>query len=193
MHHISQRCPDWIVARTQHALNLGAATRDDKVASEADLALFIRNARGHIIVEEKVDGANMGISIRRSDGKIVVQNRSHFVSSSYHAQFQPLDKWLAKHTADLWEILEPGRHILYGEWLYATHSVRYDRLPGWFIAYDIYDKAEDKFLARACVTELLAKTEVSQISAIDPAMCPRLIFLPDPSSPSLARRQAWVH
>ena len=110
-----------------HAINLGAATRDDKISSMAELELIFGNikqrcggggggggggesGRRRVYVEEKIDGANMGLFITLK-GKIVAQNRSHFITSAYHAQFGPLDKWIAKHSADLWEILEPGRHV----------------------------------------------------------------------------------
>lgn len=40
----------------------------------------------------------------------------------------------------LCQILEPNRHILFGEWLFAKHSKHYTSLPAYFIAFDIYDK-----------------------------------------------------
>jgi hypothetical protein len=39
-------------------------------------------------------------------------------------------------------ILEPGRHILFGEWCRAQHSVFYSRLPDYFLAFDIWDRYE---------------------------------------------------
>ena len=157
--------------RTPHALNLGAATRDDKVCSTEDLLIFIGDgSRGkcpgrQVYVEEKIDGANMGIFISH-DNKIIAQNRSHFITSSYHAQFLPLDKWLARHTTELWEILEPGRHILYGEWVYATHSVAYSSLPDWFIAYDIFDRLEGKFFSRSEVAKKLSTTSICHVPLV---------------------------
>eukprot|EP00607_Mallomonas_marina_P001766 CAMPEP_0182437082 /NCGR_PEP_ID=MMETSP1167-20130531/84793_1 /TAXON_ID=2988 /ORGANISM="Mallomonas Sp, Strain CCMP3275" /LENGTH=435 /DNA_ID=CAMNT_0024629873 /DNA_START=1644 /DNA_END=2948 /DNA_ORIENTATION=- len=100
--------------RTCHLRDIGSVTRDDKLL-DARLVRDLVESGKPVYVEEKVDGANMGISITL-DGTIQVQNRSHVIDSNYHPQFKPLDKWLARHSADLWEILEPGRHILYGEW-----------------------------------------------------------------------------
>jgi hypothetical protein len=37
--------------------------------------------------------------------------------------------------------------VLYGEWLYARHSVAYDRLPDSFVLFDIYDATADAFLS----------------------------------------------
>lgn len=151
--------------RTAHIANLGAATRDDKILGGGDLAALV-GPHHHIIVEEKVDGANMGIFISREENKIMVQNRSHFISSKYHAQFGPLDHWLAQHAGDLWSLLIPGRHILYGEWLYATHSVKYTHLPGWFVAYDLYDRMTKKFASRQVLAELLATTSIPHVPLV---------------------------
>jgi len=157
--------------RTPHICNLGAATRDDKLLSQNELNALIdkkSESGGEVIcyIEEKVDGANMGIFIDDKLNKIMVQNRSHFVSSSYHPQFAPLDKWIAKHSKDLWSVLEPSRHILYGEWVHATHSVFYNKLPDWFVAFDCYDKHTGAFLSRQELSTMLASTSIHMVPLI---------------------------
>lgn len=153
--------------RTPHALNLGAATRDDKILPESDLHhIFAKSSHLSVIIEEKIDGANMGISICKDTDRFLVQNRSHFISCKYHPQFAPLDKWLHQHSNDLWSILIPGQHILYGEWVYATHSVSYDNLPGWFICYDLYDRVSRTFASRAVLASLLASTNIPHVPLV---------------------------
>jgi RNA ligase len=39
-----------------------------------------------------------------------------------------------------------SQFILYGEWLYAKHSVHYRKLPHYFFEFDIYDKDAEQFL-----------------------------------------------
>ena len=39
------------------------------------------------------------------------------------------------------------QYILFGEWLYAQHSVYYDQLPDWFLGFDVFDKHERKFFS----------------------------------------------
>jgi hypothetical protein len=39
-------------------------------------------------------------------------------------------------------------HILFGEWLMARHTMAYDMLPDWFIAFDIFDTATNQFLSK---------------------------------------------
>ena len=74
--------------RTHHILDAGgkAVTRDDLLLDDGEIALFC-NGTTLVWVEEKVDGANLGISITK-DGKIVAQNRSHFVNSASASQFK---------------------------------------------------------------------------------------------------------
>jgi len=110
--------------------------REDRLLSDREVSAFLR---GEVVIEEKVDGANIGISVS-SDNTLSVQNRGAFVERSAPVQFQPLWNWLGSRSNEL--ITGLGQNlILYGEWCYAVHSIRYDCLPDWFIGFDIYDRA----------------------------------------------------
>jgi atypical dual specificity phosphatase len=118
-------------------------TRDDLVMTSGDLDRFVGS--GHVVVaEEKVDGANLGFSLSK-DYEVKAQNRSHWVCASSHSQFKGLDKWLDEHSWALCRLLAPEEEVLFGEWCYARHSVPYTRLPGYFIAFDIYNKRSGQF------------------------------------------------
>lgn len=148
--------------RTKHLANLGSATRDDLLMSQEEVNQFLNK---EIYIEEKIDGANLGFSINL-DSKIMVQNRSHYVTSSEQPQFKPLDAWVQAHGDDLWSILEPGRHILYGEWLYMKHSIKYETLPDYFIAFDLYDKITKKFASRCMLEQLLSRTSIQLVPLV---------------------------
>ncbi|KAG7382551.1 Dual specificity protein phosphatase 23 [Phytophthora pseudosyringae] len=144
--------------RTPHLIDLGAATSDDLVSNFATISLPDEDTT--IVLTEKVDGANMGFSLS-PDGALVVQNRSHSISSETHRQFRDLDSFLNTHRAVLYEILYrdplfPGRFILYGEWLAATHSIPYSKLGSLFYAFDLYDRETEQFWDRSSLQELLA-------------------------------------
>lgn len=145
--------------RTRHLFDAGGSgvSRDDLLMDKGEENSYYtphrggRGARGNtaaepvvVAIEEKVDGANLGISIGR-DLQLQVQNRSHYVNSTTHKQFSTLDSWLAEHSASLYSVLEPGRHVLFGEWLYAKHSIHYTKLPGYFMAFDVYDREVEQF------------------------------------------------
>jgi hypothetical protein len=101
---------------------------------------FLRNP---VVIEEKIDGANIGITFDLS-GLPTIQNRGTVLSDGAHLQFQPLWRWLYTHQPKLASALE-DRLILYGEWCFAVHSVRYNRLPDWFLAFDVYEKSAARF------------------------------------------------
>jgi atypical dual specificity phosphatase len=147
--------------RTPHIVSLGSATRDDLIMEEDPDSLFsCANATKHLVVEEKIDGANLGISLTE-DYRIVCQNRSHYVTSESHPQFHDLDKWLHRFESNLCRLLVPGRHILYGEWMSTTHSVHYDALPGLFVAFDLYDRFTAKFLSRDSLEHLFTSLYIT--------------------------------
>ena len=118
-------------------------TRDDLLMGMKERQEFLNTP---IVLQEKIDGANMGLSLG-TDMKILAQNRSHYVNSSSASQFKKLDEWIRLHYNDLFTILENGRYILYGEWCYAKHGIYYNSLPNYFIAFDLFDRYHGKFLS----------------------------------------------
>ncbi|MCE2448937.1 MAG: RNA ligase family protein [Candidatus Latescibacteria bacterium] len=98
-----------------------------------------------LVVEEKIDGANLGISFD-SDGNIRAQNRGAYLELPGLGQWKKLAEWLAPRTDTFFEHLF-DRYILFGEWCYAKHTVFYERLPDWFLGFDIYDREAGRFLS----------------------------------------------
>lgn len=148
--------------RTKHIMNLGGKGRDDLIWLGKELDDFMKQT---LIIEEKIDGANLGIFIDE-DGKIIVQNRSHYISPSYHKQFADIDKWKYQHTDDILQVIGTNPWIIYGEWVVARHSIHYTKLPDKFILFDIYDRSTDKFFSRTKVEELIHGTSFKQIRKI---------------------------
>ncbi len=129
--------------RTPHlAVLADSIVRDDKVMSEPAREMFLRH---ELVVEEKVDGANLGISFD-GEAQARCQNRGAYLPYPYTEQWKKLSEWLAPRTDILFEKLT-DRYILFGEWCYARHSVFYDKLPDWFLGFDIFDKESLRFLS----------------------------------------------
>jgi atypical dual specificity phosphatase len=113
----------------------------------------------------------MGFSLSSDRRQILMQNRSHYVNPSSHEQFKKLGNWLEAHRGDLYHVLDcdplfPERYILYGEWLAATHSIPYTRLPDLFLAFDLYDRAQGLFISRVEMEHRLAKTTIQLVPLI---------------------------
>ena len=135
-------------------------------------SLMSKYTADQLVCEEKIDGANLGISLSGFDLKILSQNRGHYINHETHSQFKKLDDWLNQHRANLLKILYtdrqyPRRYILFGEWLASTHSIAYTKLPDYFIAFDVYDRHHEQFLSRTHVQDRLKDTSISQVPKLD--------------------------
>lgn len=119
----------------------GTPPRADKVLTPAEAS---NQLAGPVVLEEKVDGANLGFSLDEG-ANLRVQNRGSYLSTTdLPGQFRSLSAWLAPRSDALTEALFPDL-MVFGEWCYAVHSVRYMTLPDWFLAFDVYDRAEGRF------------------------------------------------
>jgi hypothetical protein len=108
-----------------------------------------------VIVEEKVDGANSAISFDIA-GNLKLQSRGHYLTGGARERhFNLFKQWASVHRLALWNLLG-DRYILYGEWLYAKHTVFYDALPHYFLEYDVLDLHSHQFLSTDCRQQLLA-------------------------------------
>ncbi len=122
---------------------------------DLDSVPFSEIANEYVVVEEKVDGANAAISFD-AQGRLLLQSRGHYLTGgSRERHFNLFKQWANSHHAALWDVLG-DRYILYGEWLYAKHTVFYDRLPHYFLEYDLLDLSSQQFLSTAARRELLA-------------------------------------
>jgi hypothetical protein len=127
--------------RTPHLFG-SRGTDDDKHLGPRESAAFLADAS--LIVEEKLDGTNVGIHFA-SNGRMVLQCRGHEITQGMHPQYDLFKQWATGKRPCLEEMLADWL-ILFGEWLYAMHSIRYRQLPHYFFEFDIYDKRQKRFL-----------------------------------------------
>jgi ATP-dependent RNA circularization protein (DNA/RNA ligase family) len=131
--------------RTPHLVWFGEGPpRQDKLLSPHQAREFLSH---EIVVEEKIDGANVGFSI--NNGTLRAQNRgSYLLPEHSHRQFKPLFGWLQRHRSSLTQALGADL-ILFGEWCYAIHTIHYTKLPDWFLGFDIYERSARRFWSTA--------------------------------------------
>jgi hypothetical protein len=127
--------------RTPHLFG-SKGTDDDKHLGRKESEAFI--ADPSLIVEEKLDGTNVGIHFTRAS-RMVLQCRGHEITEGMHPQYDLFKQWTSVKRPVLEAMLGTG-YIIYGEWLYAKHSVHYRKLPHYFFEFDIYDKDAEQFL-----------------------------------------------
>ena len=161
--------------RTPHLFG-STGTSDDKHLGDEESRLFV--ADESLIVEEKIDGTNVGIHFTTS-GQLVLQCRGHLITTGMHPQYDLFKQWTAVKR-DMLEDRLQDRYILFGEWLYAKHSIHYRQLPHYFFEFDIYDKEAEQFLSLERRLELVDGTGIQTVpvvhrGAIDKDDLPTLI------------------
>lgn len=147
--------------RTPHLFG-SKGTDDDKHMGEAESKAFI--ADESLIVEEKIDGTNVGIHFTDS-GELVLQCRGHLITEGMHPQYDLFKQWTTAKRHVLEEMLA-NRWILFGEWVYARHSVHYRKLTHYFYEFDVYDKEQKVFLDLEGRLGLLEGTGIQTVPVI---------------------------
>lgn len=136
--------------------------RGDVVASAEDALVIFSAPR--VTLEEKVDGAFAGIT--EHEGHPVIRNRDHILSKAYvgrtaaKKQFAPLWNYAYENLHRIQKLhkMVGSPVAVCGEWLAITHTIRYDRRPPSFVAFDLYDPELRAYLdprrARALLEEV---------------------------------------
>jgi len=145
---------------TPHIAWLGEGSpREDKVLSHDEAAAMLGQ---ELIVEEKIDGANLGLSTDE-DGELLAQNRGSWLSpDSCHPQFRSLWPWLGPRRDALADALWPDL-MLFGEWCAVVHSVTYDALPDWFLGFDVFDRSAGRFWSTRRRDQLLDRLGLHRV------------------------------
>ena len=147
---------------TPHLSTIGSISiRDDKLLTTRQRDEFLSH---ELVVEEKIDGANLGISFAH-DCDMVLQNRGSILSIPFVGQWKKLEEWIASRKHSLLKILGSSL-ILFGEWCYAKHSIRYTRLPDWFLGFDIFDRESGMFLSTRRRDRLLDEMNIVPVPNI---------------------------
>ena len=119
----------------------------------------------NVVLEEKIDGANSAISFSE-DGELRLQSRGHFLTGGYRERhYDLLKQWAAVQQEKLYKVLG-RRYIMYGEWMYAKHSIYYDLLPHYFMEFDVLDRETGMFLDTPSRHELLKNLPVSHVPVL---------------------------
>ena len=119
----------------------------------------------HLVIEEKMDGANAGISFSES-GELLLQSRGHYLRGGPRERhFAPLKQWAWARQTELFYALQ-SRYVMFGEWMYAKHTVYYDALPHYFMEFDILDTETNTFLSTPERQKLLAGVPVVPVKVL---------------------------
>ena len=119
----------------------------------------------YVVIEEKCDGANSAISFDQQ-GRVQLQSRGHFLTGGGREKhFNLLKQWANALADRLWPVLG-SRYVMYGEWVYAKHTIFYDSLPHYFLEFDVLDTTRDTFLSTQKRRQLLAGLPIVSVPVL---------------------------
>lgn len=120
----------------------------------------------NLVIEEKMDGANSGISFSKS-GELHLQSRGHFLMGGVREKhFNLFKQWASSLRDALYGVLR-DQYVMYGEWLYAKHTVFYNNLPHFFMEFDMLDKTSGRFLDTPTRKKKLMGLPITSVSVLD--------------------------
>jgi len=96
----------------------------------------------NLVIEEKLDGSQLGISFKSGAPYVQTKNR-HLDMHDKSPQFNGVWPWI-------WENIEKIEqlkgYLVFGEWVRIQHHMVYDKLPDWFMPFDVYNYKTQSFI-----------------------------------------------
>ena len=159
--------------RIPHLAQWSNKSSDDEVDISSKIRMINYNPK--VIVQEKLDGANLAVT--HKDGQIIAQNRNKLLGQVGQGrgmgtfQFDYFWNWLyeglGQRLLNLEALCQNGKYIVYGEWLYIRHTVKYTHLPDYFIVFDIFNTETELFIPLNEVEDLCSKYDLIPAPTID--------------------------
>ncbi len=136
--------------RTPHLPGSNVVDTDRSLTFE-EVAVLCRDFE--VVIQEKLDGTCVGLFFDETD-KPVLLKRGGEIGNRERDQYNLFRTWVQQRADALRETLAK-RHVLFGEFLWQTHGLFYDRLPDFFVGYDLLDRAAGTFLSSTVVKRRL--------------------------------------
>lgn len=154
--------------RTLHLPWKPNASRDDVVATDADVEPIFSHG---CYIQEKIDGANCGMAL--VDGQAIIRNREFILRKGYSKdtpakrQFASVFTWFYENIEKFERLNKLEETVsVFGEWMVAQHGIVYNKLPAWFIPYDLYNYGVGEFLKPSIAEAMLTEAGFSTIPVI---------------------------
>ncbi len=116
-----------------------------------------RDKYDEIIVQEKVDGSNVGVA-RIADAIIPIGRAGYTAASSPYLQHRLFSNWAYENTERFMDVLKNGERLC-GEWLAQAHGTIYSLSHEPFVAFDLMIEKErfvyDDFLSRVALGQFV--------------------------------------
>lgn len=145
----------------------------------------------HLVIEEKMDGANSGLRFSLEE-ELLLQSRGHYLTGGgMERHFNLMKAWACAHEYDFLKRFGT-RYITYGEWMTSKHTVFYDKLPHYFLEFDIWDTEKKYFLDTQSRKAILSGSPIVSVPVLYEGVAPKhLKDLLAMVQPSLAKTSQW--
>ena len=144
--------------------------REDKYLNSVRECLF---TQGEAVMTEKIDGSNVCLTREH----LFARSHSH---EPEHTSFDMLKaRWPQLH----YRI--PEHIAIYGEWVYATHSIKYDRLSDYLIVFSMLDLEAETWLSWDDTTSLADELSIEYVPVIHRGQWDRDEFERNPAGESV--------
>jgi hypothetical protein len=112
-----------------------------------DLATTQRILSSRVLVQEKLDGINLGVGVTRR-GELIFVQKDRLLEKAELLQLGDLDAWFARNRLELVNILGL-RFILFGEYLPGSDFDKTFEVP-WAL-FDCYDRVSSRFISQSAL------------------------------------------
>lgn len=137
--------------RTKHIFGSPGASKDDVISFNKDSVKVFLNKR--IIITEKLDGENTGIT------NIATYARSKIPSiNPWSVNIRELFPFVKGFISD--------DEIVFGENLYAVHSIEYNKLPSYFYIFAVYNTKDNIWYSWNDVVDMAAILELPTVPVL---------------------------
>ncbi|MEW6213097.1 MAG: RNA ligase family protein [Acidobacteriota bacterium] len=128
----------------------------------------MRDRHDHIIVQEKLDGSNVGVA--RLNGDLYPLTRAGYLAqTSPYEQHWHFAEWVERNRNRFLSVLSEGERLC-GEWLMQAHGTRYELRHEPFVAFDLMvgnkRAVYDELMSRVSVADFITPTVIHKGSPL---------------------------
>jgi len=121
---------------------MGPADHKITDGQERIATLTPRDKHDTVIVQEKLDGSNVGVAMK--DGKIYAISRAGYeAKTSPYVQHRAFSDWVYENECRFRSVLSEGMRLC-GEWLHTAHGTIYALPHEPFVAFDLIDQSNKR-------------------------------------------------
>ena len=145
------------IVKMKHFMDIPRIKEETDELSVKNTEAF--EAGNHVVIQEKIDGANASIRYNADTGKLSAFSRNQEVFDNKSLK----GFWSYVQTLSVEKFVGTEAYVIFGEWL-IPHAVEYrpEAYNKWYV-YDIYDMEKQEYLAQTVVREFCINHDLNYV------------------------------